>query len=238
MTNRFGGRAWIHAAGWWLILSTLNLHFLGSSFALTLLLDRGVSNWQRRLVFLVLAASLIGGVFWWAKETLPGVDIAQLNSFDSAKDYFRQLLSSGPAPILLYPFRLVVRPYLAQDVIHFFYALGPALVVMALHYFWVARSNVAFEEASVEASKKLADKIVAIRSGRRFGTTSPRKAKRAPFKLQASGSPAVAFLWKNLISAGQAFTFRIWIIVASIAIGTCAALRGSVGSTGTCLSLV
>ena len=32
-SNRFSGRFWTHALGWWLILSTLNLHFLGSSFA-------------------------------------------------------------------------------------------------------------------------------------------------------------------------------------------------------------
>ena len=49
-SRRFGGNAWIHALGWWLILSTLNLHFLGSSFARTMLLDRGISNWLRRLL--------------------------------------------------------------------------------------------------------------------------------------------------------------------------------------------
>src|SRR5258706_13765129 len=35
---RAGGTAWIHALGWWVILSTLNLHFIGSWFARTLLL--------------------------------------------------------------------------------------------------------------------------------------------------------------------------------------------------------
>ena len=54
VTNRFGGKAWIHAAGWWLIFSALNLHFLGSSFARTMLLDRGITNWQRRLGILAL----------------------------------------------------------------------------------------------------------------------------------------------------------------------------------------
>jgi ABC-2 type transport system permease protein len=49
VTTRAGGKAWVHIAGWWLILSTLNLHFLGSSFARTMLLDRGITNWQRRL---------------------------------------------------------------------------------------------------------------------------------------------------------------------------------------------
>jgi len=44
MTNRFGSHSWIRGAGWWLILSTLNLHFLGSSFARTMLLERGISH--------------------------------------------------------------------------------------------------------------------------------------------------------------------------------------------------
>ena len=51
-SRRFGGNLLIHALGWWLILSTLNLHFLGASFARTLLLDRGISNWLRRLLVL------------------------------------------------------------------------------------------------------------------------------------------------------------------------------------------
>src|SRR5256885_13187927 len=61
VSNRFGGRNWVHAAGWWLMLSTLNLHFLGSSFARTLLLERGISNWQRRVgtLGIVLAAAVI-----------------------------------------------------------------------------------------------------------------------------------------------------------------------------------
>src|ERR1035441_1207456 len=44
VTRRLGGHAWIRAVGYWLILSTLNLHLLGSSFALTRLLDRGIST--------------------------------------------------------------------------------------------------------------------------------------------------------------------------------------------------
>ena len=41
-------QAWMRMLGWWMILSTLGLHFLGASFARTMLLERGVSNWMRR----------------------------------------------------------------------------------------------------------------------------------------------------------------------------------------------
>src|SRR5262249_30047320 len=36
--------------GWWLILSTLDLHSVGSSFAITRLLDRGVASLRRTLL--------------------------------------------------------------------------------------------------------------------------------------------------------------------------------------------
>ena len=69
VTNRLGGHAWIRGAGAWLILSTVNLHLLGSSFALTRLLDRGISTWQRRLGILALVLGLIGVVVVWGRQT-------------------------------------------------------------------------------------------------------------------------------------------------------------------------
>src|SRR5439155_19971040 len=67
MSGRFGGGGapWIRALGWWVILSTLNLHFLGSSFARTMLLDRGISNWQRRSAVLLLVGSSVAAVLLW-----------------------------------------------------------------------------------------------------------------------------------------------------------------------------
>src|SRR5437773_6199596 len=43
VSGRFtgGGHTWIRVAGWWLVLSMINLHGIGSSFARTLLLERG-----------------------------------------------------------------------------------------------------------------------------------------------------------------------------------------------------
>ena len=214
VTYRFGGEFWFHAAGWWLILSILNLHLLGASFARTMLLDRGISNWRRR--GLVLLAISLGGsaVFVWARRSLPPFDLPQMSDLKALQDYVQAVLTSGPFLWLLYPFRLVVRPYLAPDAHSFLLALGPALALGAAHYWWVARGDVAFEEASVEASRKLARKMAAVRSGNYQARATNAKAKRPPFVLRPTGPPAVALLWKNLISAGQAFTPRLWLIVA------------------------
>jgi ABC-2 type transport system permease protein len=214
VTNRFGGKFWFHAAGWWLILSILNLHLLGASFARTTLLDRGISNWRRRALVLTMVLLIAGGMFVWARRSLPRLDLGQISDLKGLQDYVQAVLTSGPFLWLLYPFRLIVRPYLAPDPHSFFLALGPALALGAAHYWWVARGDVAFEEASVDASRRLAQRIAAVRSGNYQARTPPTKAKRPPFLLRPTGPPAVALLWKNLISAGQAFTPRFWLIVA------------------------
>ena len=218
VTNRFGGKAWIHAAGWWLALSVLNLHFLGSSFARTMLLDRGIANWQRRLGILALVVLTAGIVIVWVRQTMPPFEPSRVQEPDAIKDYAQQVLTAGPLPYLLYPLRLVVRPYLAPNAWAFVSVLGPAVLLLLLHYWWVVRSNVAFEEASVEASRKLAETVAAVRAGNWRGTRKPPKRKRSPFKLRSMGPPAVALLWKNLISAGQAFSLRMWLSLAVFAV--------------------
>ena len=232
VSNRLGGHAWIRAAGCWLILSTVNLHLLGSSFAVTMLLDRGISPWRRRLGILALAAAVAGVVIVWCRQTLPAFDLSQLGDLAAAKDYAQQVLTAGPVPYLLFPLRLIVRPFLASNALAFLTVLGPAVVLLLLHYAWVVRSNVAFEEASVQASQKLAEKIAAVRSGNWQAMQKKPKSKRPPFTLRPTGSPAIALLWKNLISAGQAFTLRIWISLAVFALVASLGVTQASGGSG------
>jgi hypothetical protein len=226
-SRRFGGNALIHALGWWLILSTLNLHFLGSSFARTILLDRGISNWLRRMLVAGLAGAMIVGVWIWAKRTLPELNSANITDFKSAMDYLQRVLTAGPALYLLYPFRLVVRPFLSPDTAAFLSALPPVLLIFSLHYLWVIFSDVAFEEASVAASQKLAVRLAAARAGNWQGAGKNRKAKRPRFNLTSSGPSAVAFLWKNLIGVGQVFSPRLWIVLGVVVVVLCFSLGRS-----------
>lgn len=210
---RTGGSAWTRAVGWWVIFSTLNLHMIGASFARTILLEHGISNWKRRLVVLSLVSLAVGAVIVWASRTVAPLHQEDVDGLSQMKSYFQTLVESGPLPYILYPFRMVVRPYVSVGLGAFLMALWPALILMGLHYLWVVKSNVAFEEASVEASRKLAERVAIIRANRGQTMGKPAKKKRAPFRLQPAGWPAVGFLWKNLISAGQAFTLRFWLIM-------------------------
>ncbi len=220
ISNRLGtdGRWLIHAAGWWIILFTLNLHFIGASFALTMLMDRGISTWKRRVAVMGLAVAAVSVVGTWLMRQFPELTPAQLADPDQMLDYAKRALVSGPLPYLLYPFRLVVKPYLATNGPAFLVALSPALLLMALHYVWVIRSDVAFEEASVEASKRMAEKIAAARAGRLGKTGKQIKPKRPPFRLAPTGPPLLGLLWKNLISAGSAVSARTGLILLILAL--------------------
>lgn len=213
LSSRFGANNhwFFHAAGWWVILFTLNLHTLAASFTLTMLMDRGISNWKRRLLVLLPVLALVGLIVFWIGRAFPQLTSADLTNLETIKAYAQQALASGPLPWPLFPFQLVIRPYLAPDVSTFLIALVPALLIMLLHHLWVIRSDVAFEEASVEASQKLAEKLAAVRAGNWRNAGKKLKQKRAPFKLQSIGPAFMAVFWKNLIDAGNAFTARTWI---------------------------
>lgn len=226
ISRRFGvGSAWIHAASWFLILSIVNLHFLGSSFARTILMDRGITTWTRRIVILAFVCIVVAVVAIWVWKTIPAANLSELDSGSKIEAYAREVLASGPLPFLLAPFRWIVRPYFAPDARAFFIVVWPALGLTALHYVWVAASDVTFEEASLDASKKLAEKTAAIRSGNWRAAGRKMKVVRAPFRLASIGFPPVALLWKNLISAGQAFTARLWISLAAVAVGAAIAFQ-------------
>lgn len=124
-----------------------------------------------------------------------------------------------------------MRPYLAPNTSAFLAALLPALLIVASHYVWVIRSNVAFEEASVEASRRLSEKIAAIRSGNLRVSNQKLKGRRAPFLLRPLGPQPVALLWKNLIGAGSGFTPRLWIVLTATLIFVCAVLRNAIGGS-------
>ena len=214
-----GGSPVIRILGWWVVFATLNLHLLGSSFVLTKLMDRGLSNWLRRILVLGLVGAVAAGIIFWLYHTLPSLPDMAGGSTDFAwmGRYANAVLHAGPLPYVLFPFRLVIAPYFAVNAGQFLIALGPALLVMALHYWWVMRSTVAFEEASIELSRKTAERMAAVRSGN-WQAAQKKKARRTPFQLRPAGAPAIALFWKNLISAGNLVTKRVWLILVWIAV--------------------
>ncbi len=201
--------ACMRATGYWIVFSTINLHMIGSSFARTMLLERGMTSWQRRGLVLGLLGGVIGVAAYWTGSSLPPPPAGNALGVTSVSLYLGEIARLPPLAWLLTPLRWIVRPYFAAgDAPVFLRTLGPALLVLALHYLWVVRSDVAFEEASLAVSQKHAARTTAVREGRGLHTR-PHRRRRAPFRLSPTGPPAVALLWKNLLSAGQLFSSRL-----------------------------
>lgn len=213
MVNLFSGRlfaghgAWMSVTGWWLVLFLMQLHSLGASFVRTALMDRGVRHWQRRAVVCIAVFGVLGfGLVWgWRQApSMPG-DVADL---EAMMDWFRALSGTHPLAEMLLPFRWFVRLMLVRDPDLFLKAAAFAVAVIGLHYVWVMRATVAFEEASVDALRA-ADPATLAAQGAGGGSARPVQVRAGPvFGLRPIGPPWVALGWKNLLSGGDWFRGR------------------------------
>ena len=67
-----GGGAWLHALAWWMILSTVRMHYIGASFVHDRIRgDGGRWAWLRNIatVAVVLAAAI--ALLWWVRTHVP-----------------------------------------------------------------------------------------------------------------------------------------------------------------------
>jgi hypothetical protein len=194
-----GGHRAFHAVGWWILLSTIDLHLNGINLTLGRLRETGANDrlWRFAAVAAIAAylvavyLSVAGPLRQYLSGSGPQTGISD----------FTSLLGSSPTLYwLTMPFRIVFGPYLATTYREFAVAIGPALLVVAAHYFWVTRSQVRFEEGSIAiAAKRTAMRSAGQRGeGMKLGRTA--KAMPGPFPLPPHGFPEVAFLWKNLLS--------------------------------------
>jgi ABC-2 type transport system permease protein len=216
------GNAIVRILGWWLILSTLDLHAVGSSFAITRLLDRGLTSLRRQLLTAAIVAAVVAVAAIATWRTLHAPSAEDLAGPAALASYVTSLLSTGPLGWLLLPAKWVVQPLFAPHLRSFLTALGPALLLYVAHYVWVLRAEVSFEEASIaKAEKRAARRNAALRDGTPANWRTERKAKRAPFKLSAVRRPELAFLWKNLLASAPYLQPRVALIVAAVIVVGC-----------------
>lgn len=216
-----GGNALTHALGWWFIFSALNLHFSGTGFTLTRLSAHGIGTWRRRLWIAGLVGTIVGLTVAQlpGPERLPALD--DTLSLRPIGDWLVTLANTAPLGWLLWPLKLVLGPFLAAGARDFLLALPGAVAVITLHYLWVVRTAVAFEDAAVEQAEKRAARLAAWRAGNRPVELTPTKGRAAPFRLAATGRPELAFLWKNLLSTWPYFTPRVFAACALVIAGAC-----------------
>jgi ABC-2 type transport system permease protein len=206
-----GGNAFTHAVGWWIVLSLAQLHTLGAAFTVARLVEGGMSRTRRQVLVGGIIALLLAGIAWGVWTSAPDAGQWMADWQDQhGKDplgtavlaaYVREVAGTGLLGWLLLPFRLALGPFFAPDLGAFLAALGPALLLLAAHYFWVMRNAVSFEEASIAAAEKRAAFVAKLQAGQRPVSLRAPKARKDPFPLRPGGGrPETAFLWKNFLS--------------------------------------
>ncbi len=199
----------------WVMLTALHFHQVASSLVRASAAQQGISGLRRSAVPLTIAMLAGVGLLWTVSVGLPQIRAAEdlTTMLTAVQDVLRQ-----PVPrVVLLPFQLILAPLFAGDLLTWARALPGALIVIALHYVWVIRSDAAFEEAGAEAGVRRAQRIAAIRAGKRLtlSRAKTRSAWRAHFRLRPTGAPVVAFVWKNIL----AFAGEIRLVTALILLG-------------------
>ena len=217
-----GDLVWVRPLSLWVMLSTVQLHRLGATLTRTNLTSHGTAGLRRSgvaaaVVTALLAAVVVGIVGHWPAAGVHGPREA-LTVLQRATD-------SGAARWALLPVQAVLAPLFAETLAAWVASMGPAVVIMLVHFAWVLYSDTAFEDAAVEASAQRADRATARRSGFRFGLAGDRPARRAALRLPLApvGEPAVAIAWKNAHAAmrndrffWQAVIFGVGALAVSI----------------------
>ena len=213
LSGRFhlGSEVWMRIGGWWVIMNTLNMHRLGASFALQRLRERGMADGKRRVLVVLVLVAFVALVEFMRRSLPPPPDLATaLRGGGEITNYIVQLLHTGPLRYVLAPFNLVVAPNFAHEAVTFLRALLPALGIMALHFIWVVRADVSFEDASIEAAKKRAAFLAARGRGELRARGKSDKARTPLWRLRPTGFAPIAFIWKSLLKTGGRRTLGRW----------------------------
>ena len=199
--ERLGVSPWLRVISIWVLLTTLSFHRLGASFVRTSLAEHGRLGLRHRVVSLMLLGAVLIALTWSIMEALPS--LAE-HSREGLLAFLPALGDAAAQPLptaLTYPFRIMIRPLIADGLEAWANALWPAFIMMLLHYVWVIRSDTAFEEAAAEVSLRRA-RALSDPSGSAVPHLSARITPPL-IRLAPSGWPAGAIFWKNLVAVAR-----------------------------------
>ncbi|MEO6323372.1 MAG: putative ABC exporter domain-containing protein [Thermoanaerobaculia bacterium] len=228
----------------WVILSVLQFHFQALGFTKARWRERPAG--QRRILFgltfaIVLGlVALVGVGLSGALQVVWGAvrhgHLSRLPSLEGVEPAMASTPVGAATLWVLWPIRIVLRPLIVPDLQGFLLALLPALGVLLLHYTWLARTAIRYEEATIEHAGRRAEQRLR-RQGKTVGTHRAGAARaKVPFPLGSSGRPELAIIWKNLLAFGRIRLSRVALgltltFLASLA-GSYLAVRTAPGFAG------
>lgn len=192
---------WQRGVALWLLFSTFTLHRLAAALVRVNAEQHQVAGWKRSALPALVFSGMLGTVvllLWRAHTTI------QQAWTTGPGDALRAVHVALDVPIgnfVLAPVQLLIAPLFADSRVDWLLALGPAVLVLLLHYLWVIRTEAAFEEAALEASQERARRLEAM-TGKRLSTKRSRAGDVARvLPMPRWGHPAVMMAWKNSAAA-------------------------------------
>ncbi|HEU4394756.1 MAG TPA: hypothetical protein VFS92_04260, partial [Planctomycetota bacterium] len=184
----------------------------------------GVAGWKRMALPIAVVGGIAAAVVFGAPPFPSFEDIGdaprsvvEMRIFD-----WLEALGASPAGWALLPFRILGRPLFSPDLLSLVISVAMLLPIAALLYWWVVRTDAAFEEAAAEQAVDLGRRIEAFRAGKgwRSALGRPGATRRAPWRLSPSGPPETAFVWKSAAESVRAFSPRLLgFLIAAIIVG-------------------
>jgi putative ABC exporter len=240
----------------WVLFSTIALHQMAAALVRSGAGQRG-PGLRRNAVAVGLVVAGGSVLLVTTLRAWPG--IRTMAELPRALAAVGQALAAPVPAAVLWPFRIALAPSYAQTPGAWLVAMGPAILLLALHTVWVLRADTVFEDAAVAASARRATRIAAVRAraagrsmptlgmadrvsgsfgavGGRYGAQrrvgAPIHRSRLTFPLAPLGDPAVALVWKNTLALIRGWRVRTVIVITAGLGGLIAAFRemGLLGS--------
>jgi len=192
------------ALGTWIALATTHFLLLAIGFAKAAWNEEPPARRRAKKVAASLAALLVAAAVVGTLVLAFGASAGGAGSRGPSVVAFEGAFLSGPLGrlpfYLLAPFRAVAAPVAAPDGGRFLASLPAALCVLGFLYLWVVRTNVRYEDATLESAARRAQIRARREAGRLEGLPSAARRLRVPFALPPTGRPEAAIVWKNLIA--------------------------------------
>ncbi|HKW11632.1 MAG TPA: putative ABC exporter domain-containing protein [Gemmatimonadaceae bacterium] len=183
--------------GTWMLFTNLSLHRLGAALVRTSLVEHGRAGIRRHLPAIILGMAGVVAVALILWDAVPVIRAAK-----EAREIARGIEAAAELPAaraLLYVPRVIVAPSFAQTSSEWFHSAWPALAMLLLQLVWVVQSDVAFEEAAVQASMERARRVDAWRRRSARPKPNAKNAAKRTIPLAPTGSAATAIVWKNTL---------------------------------------
>ncbi|HEX6535669.1 MAG TPA: hypothetical protein VF041_13820 [Gemmatimonadaceae bacterium] len=212
-----GVAAPLRAVALWVVFTTLHLHHAGASLVRAGAAEHGAAGLRRGAwpMALFVAAALVGGIGIFRE--MPAIRAAlDAGGITAAA---RAVLRAPTVMLVLAPFRALLAPVFARSASEWSRTMIPALLLLVVHYPWVLRTDVAFEEGAAEwAARRAAAQAAggtARRTARGARPGAPRwRAASARLPLAPSGTPAMAIVWKNILAFLRTVRLSSIVIIA------------------------